>query len=287
MTDVSRTSASTLSHLGAQAKSMEFLSQDRETLAGQLLKSEREEDRQRGRDMLVTSHLRFVMSLAREKAGYGIPLDDLIQEGNIGLLKATQKFDYTHGVRFSSFAKHYILAQINEYIIRNEKLVKTATTKAHRKLFFNLRSMYKKLKDAEGWQSRRLSTKQLNQIATELDVHVHEVKEMETRLFGEVMSLDAPLFEDSDSTAFDSYLMADTYEPTTRLEEYELEHKLSHGLAEALTQLNERQQKIIHERWLIDTPKTLAELSAELGISGERVRQLEVAAMKKMRKVLS
>ncbi|NWG31930.1 MAG: RNA polymerase sigma factor RpoH [Rhodocyclaceae bacterium] len=242
---------------------------------------------------LVLSHLRLVIAVARGYLGYGLPHADLIQEGNIGLMKAVKRFDPDRGVRLVSFALHWIKAEIHEYILKNWRLVKVATTKAQRKLFFNLRSMKSALAhDAEsdaGFAS--LSPAEVKSVARQLGVKPEEVVEMETRMGGADISLE-PLTDDEDEPfAPIAYLAADaSVEPSVQLERKERDRLHDSGLAEALEKLDERSRNIVKRRWLVEDGEeaaTLHELAAEYGVSAERIRQIEAKAMQKMRGVLA
>ena len=228
---------------------------------------------------LVLSHLRLVISIARGYLGYGLPHADLIQEGNIGLMKAVKRFDPERGVRLVSFAIHWIKAEINEYVVRNWRMVKMATTKAQRKLFFNLRSM-------KG-DSSTLPPAQVADIAHRLSVRPEEVVEMETRLSGRDLAMEAS-DDDEDSFAPIAYLADQSSEPTQVLEARAREHLQGDGLQAALATLDARSRHIIESRWLADDESaTLHELAAEYGVSAERIRQIEAKAMQKMRTVLA
>jgi len=229
---------------------------------------------------LIVSHLRVVVSVARGYAGYGLPQADLVQEGNIGLMKAVKHFDPERGVRLVSFALHWIRAEMHEYILRNWRLVKIATTKAQRKLFFNLRSMKKGLES--------LKPQQVKIIAQELNVSEQDVVEMETRFNGREMALEPGNNDDDDTYAPINYLVsAAENEPSRLLEQKQLDTFNSDGLAQALASLDERSRHIIKARWLCENAaSTLHELAAELGISAERVRQVEQKAIAKMRSTL-
>jgi RNA polymerase sigma-32 factor len=226
---------------------------------------------------LVLSHLRLVIAVARGYLGYGIPHADLIQEGNIGLMKAVKRFDPQRGVRLVSFAIHWIKAEIHEYILKNWRLVKVATTKAQRKLFFNLRS-YKK-------DSSALSPDDVAVVAEQLGVKPEEVVEMETRLGGQDIPLDGGRDEDDERFAPIAYLPDPGAEPVEVLEQSEQAHLASEGLRLALENLDERSRDIIRARWLGEEGKsaTLHELAAQYGVSAERIRQIEAKAMQKMR----
>ncbi len=244
---------------------------------------------------LVMSHLRLVVSVSRQYLGYGLPHADLIQEGNIGLMKAVKRFDPTQGVRLVSYALHWIKAEIHEYIVRNWRMVKMATTKAQRKLFFNLRSMKQAFKgDADDAHTYRdtLSDDEVNLMARELKVKPKEVLEMETRLSGGDVALDPSPSEDGeDNFGPITYLADARHEPTAMLEATERDLMATEGLTQAMAQLDERSRRIVAERWLHVNDdgsggKTLHDLAAEYGVSAERIRQIEVAAMKKLRKAL-
>jgi RNA polymerase sigma-32 factor len=228
---------------------------------------------------LVVSHLRVVVSVARHYMGYGLPQADLIQEGNIGLMKAVKRFDPERGVRLVSFALHWIKAEIHEYILKNWRLVKVATTKAQRKLFFNLRS----LKQGLG----SLGATETAKIAKELGVKPEEVREMETRLSGQDIGLD-PTVEDGEETYSPiAYLASPEDEPVEVLAREQTERLQHEGLTHALASLDPRSRRIVEARWLReDSSATLHELAEEFGISAERVRQIEAKALKKMREVI-
>lgn len=229
---------------------------------------------------LIVSHLRLVVSIARGYAGYGLPQADLIQEGNIGLMKAVKHFDPERGVRLVSFALHWIRAEIHEYVLRNWRLVKIATTKAQRKLFFNLRSM------KQG--SASLKPQEVQAIARELNVSAGDVVEMESRFNGHEVALEPGASEEDESYAPIAYLAsAPEDEPSRLLERKQLETLNSTGLARALADLDERSRRIIEARWLReDAAATLHELADEFGVSAERIRQIEQKAMAKMQAAL-
>lgn len=229
---------------------------------------------------LIVSHLRLVVSVARGYAGYGLPQADLIQEGNIGLMKAVKRYNPERGVRLVSFALHWIRAEMHEYILRNWRLVKIATTKAQRKLFFNLRSM------KQG--SAPLKPQEAQAIARELNVSTSEVVEMEARFNGHEVALEPGANDEDDSYAPIAYLAAATEdEPSRLLEQKQLETLNSAGLAHALAGLDERSRRIIEARWLReDATATLHELANEFGVSAERIRQIEQKAMAKMQTAL-
>ena len=247
---------------------------------------------------LVLSHLRLVVSVSRQYLGYGLPHGDLIQEGNIGLMKAVKRFDPDQGVRLVSYALHWIKAEIHEYILRNWRMVKVATTKAQRKLFFNLRSMkqgYKADAAAADAATHRdtLSEHEIDLMAKELNVKREEVIEMETRLSGGDVMLDpGPGDDGEDSFGPIAYLADANHEPTAMIEAHQRDVLASDGIAAALDALDARSRRIVEERWLkvnddSSGGMTLHELAAEYGVSAERIRQIEVAAMKKMKAALA
>jgi RNA polymerase sigma-32 factor len=232
---------------------------------------------------LVLSHLRLVISIARGYLGYGLPHADLIQEGNIGLMKAVKRFDPARGVRLVSFAMHWIKAEIHEYILKNWRLVKVATTKAQRKLFFNLRSLKN---DYEGVDT--LSGTQAAEVAARLGVKAEEVVEMETRLSGRDVALEGNPDDGEEAFAPIDYLADTRYEPTRMLENKALARLQNEGLHEALDSLDPRSRRIVEARWLHDgEAATLHDLAAEFDVSAERIRQIEVKALQKMRGVLA
>lgn len=238
---------------------------------------------------LVTSHLRLVIAIARGYLGYGLPHADLIQEGNIGLMKAVKRFDPDRGVRLVSFAMHWIKAEIHEYILKNWRLVKIATTKAQRKLFFNLRSIKASLaQDADSRQGfNTLGAEEVIAVAKQLGVKPEEVVEMETRLTGADVSLEPISETEEESYAPIAYLAADhSVEPLAVLERKEYDRMQDEGLSSALASLDERSRTIVQRRWLVadgEEAATLHELAAEYGVSAERIRQIEVKAMQKMK----
>ena len=244
---------------------------------------------------LVLSHLRLVVSISRKYLGYGLPHGDLIQEGNIGLMKAVKRFDPDQGVRLVSYAMHWIKAEIHEYILKNWRMVKVATTKAQRKLFFNLRSMKQSLKDdAEDVDTHRntLTQGEVDTLAKTLNVKREEVLEMETRLSGGDVALEPQNDDGEESYAPIAYLADDSSEPTRVLEARGRDWLAGDGIALALDALDARSRRIVEERWLkvnddASGGMTLHELADEYGVSAERIRQIEVAAMKKMRKALA
>jgi RNA polymerase sigma-32 factor len=226
---------------------------------------------------LVLSHLRLVVSIARGYLGYGLPHADLIQEGNVGLMKAVKRFDPTRGVRLVSFAIHWIKAEIHEYILRNWRIVKLATTKAQRKLFFNLRSMKSGLAP--------LTQEEIARVAAELKVKPAEVAEMETRLAGQEVAFEAD--DDEDVYAPVHYLADQDAEPSLVLETLESERNRTTGLAHALETLDARSRRIIEARWLREKDAaTLHDLAAEFKVSAERIRQIEAKALDKMRRAM-
>jgi len=227
---------------------------------------------------LVLSHLRLVISIARGYLGYGLPHADLIQEGNIGLMKAVKRFDPTRGVRLVSFAIHWIKAEIHEYVLRNWRMVKVATTKAQRKLFFNLRGMKA--------NSDGLNSMQVADIAHRLSVRPDEVTEMDTRLSGHDLALESD-GDEEDAFAPISYLADRSGEPLQVLDARARVYLHNDGLQNALASLDPRSRRIVEARWLADDhAATLHELAAEFGVSAERIRQIEAKAMQKMRAVL-
>ncbi len=243
---------------------------------------------------LVLSHLRLVVSVSRQYLGYGLPHGDLIQEGNIGLMKAVKRFDPEQGVRLVSYALHWIKAEIHEYILKNWRMVKLATTKAQRKLFFNLRSMKQGFKgDANDADLHRttLSPAEVERVATALNVKPAEVIEMETRMAGGDVALEPQTDDGEEAYAPIAYLADDNSEPTRVLEARRRDALSGDGLVRALDVLDARSRRIVEERWLkvnddSSGGMTLHDLAAEYGVSAERIRQIEVAAMKKMRKAL-
>ncbi len=266
-------SLGSLDHYIQAVNRFPLLSAEEEVALGRRWKEREDVDAAR---QLVLSHLRLVVAVSRNYLGYGLPHADLIQEGNVGLMKAVRRFDPERGVRLVSFALHWIRAEIHEYILRNWRLVKVATTKAQRKLFFNLRSM----KSGTG----SLSPAEAGRIASELGVKADEVLEMETRLFGQDVALD-PAPGDEDGTVTPSSWLADEREdPAQSLERRQIESRRSEGLRSALGKLDARSRRIIEARWLReDDQATLQELADEYGVSAERIRQIESKALKQMR----
>ncbi|MGB8327199.1 MAG: RNA polymerase sigma factor RpoH [Steroidobacteraceae bacterium] len=227
---------------------------------------------------LVLSHLRFVVHIARGYGGYGLPLGDLIQEGNVGLMKAVKHFEPSLGVRLVSFAVHWIRAEIHEYVLRNWRLVKIATTKSQRKLFFNLRRLKRNL----GW----LSHEETQAVARDLGVTAKEVTEMEQRLAARDVSFDpVPMEGDDEETAFGpaGYLPAPAADPAEQVETEQWNHAASARLGTALARLDDRSRDIVRSRWMAEDKATLHELAARYGVSAERIRQIEESALGKLR----
>ncbi|MGB0205524.1 MAG: RNA polymerase sigma factor RpoH [Neptuniibacter sp.] len=226
---------------------------------------------------MVMSHLRFVVHVAKTYSGYGLPLGDLIQEGNVGLMKAVKRFDPTMGVRLVSFAVHWVKAEMHEFILRNWRIVKVATTKAQRKLFFNLRSMKKGL----GW----LTNDEVDAIAEDLGVEAKTVRQMEGRMASVDTAFDAPEGADDEKDVWaPAYFLEDkSADPSMQLEDANWEEDSQRRLMQAMEQLDDRSKDILARRWLTDDKATLHELAAEYGVSAERIRQLEKNAMKKIR----
>jgi RNA polymerase sigma-32 factor len=230
---------------------------------------------------LILSHLRFVLHIARGYAGYGLPMGDLVQEGNVGLMKAVKRFDPSVGVRLVSFAVHWIRAEIHEYVLRNWRLVKVATTKAQRKLFFNLRKYKRNL----GW----LSAEETAAVARDLGVSEHDVTEMERRLSSRDVSYDpAPDADEEDSTSYSpaAYLPAPDADPAVAVERADWDDDVSDRVAFAMTQLDERSQAILRARWVDEPKATLHDLAERYGVSAERIRQIEANAIKKLKKMV-
>lgn len=228
---------------------------------------------------LVMAHLRFVVHIARSYNGYGLPLGDLVQEGNVGLMKAVKRFDPDKGVRLVSFAVHWIKAEIHEFILRNWRIVKIATTKAQRKLFFNLRGAKKRL----AW----LSNDEAHAVAADLGVDVKQVREMEGRLASYDAGFDAGEDDDDESYVAPAHYLEDNrYDPAMRLEESNWEESNVNSLEKAMGQLDDRSRMILQRRWLNDDKATLHDLAAEYGVSAERIRQLEKNAMNKVKTMM-
>ena len=253
------------------------LSKDDEIALAVRFRSEADLDAAR---QLVLSHLRFVVHIARGYLGYGLPMGDLVQEGNVGLMKAVKRFDPTVGVRLVSFAVHWIRAEIHEYVLRNWRLVKVATTKSQRKLFFNLRKMNKNL----AW----LSEAETAAVARDLGVDVADVREMEQRLSARDMSFD-PTPESDEEEAYSPamYLPASNADPAIEVENEEWEEDSTERLELALEKLDERSRNILQRRWMTDNKATLHELADEYGISAERVRQVESNAINKLKGLMA
>ena len=254
-----------------------ILTQEEEIRLARSLRDEGDIDAAR---QLVLSHLRIVVAIARGYKGYGLPQADLIQEGNIGLMKAVKRYDPERGVRLVSFAVHWIKAEIHEFILRNWRLVKIATTKAQRKLFFNLRSM-KPVLDT-------MNPEEVNAVANHLGVKAEDVVEMETRFSGRDIPLEPLCEEDDEETYSPIAYLTDGSEPTQVLEAEQTRRLRGEGLERALSSLDARSRRIIEARWLRETDTaTLHDLADELGVSAERVRQIEVKAMQKMRTAMT
>jgi RNA polymerase sigma-32 factor len=254
-----------------------MLTQERETELGRRLHGQ--DDIAAARD-LVLSHLRLVVSVARNYMGYGLPQADLIQEGNLGLMKAVKRFDPERGVRLASFAIHWIKAEIHEYILRNWRMVKIATTKAQRKLFFNLRSMKA--------TSATLTPKEITQVAQTLNVKESDVIEMEKRIMGGDTALEPSVDDGEEAVGPIAFLAEPSEGPAEQFERVQTEGLKARGLNAALESLDERSRRIIRARWLAESePMTLHQLAAEFGVSAERIRQIEAKAMQKMKKEMA
>ncbi|GAB2900625.1 RNA polymerase sigma factor RpoH [Uliginosibacterium flavum] len=254
-----------------------LLTEEQEQALAHRLSDENDLDAAR---QLVLSHLRLVVSIARNYLGYGLPHADLIQEGNIGLMKAVKRFDPDRGVRLVSFAMHWIKAEIHEYILKNWRLVKIATTKAQRKLFFNLRSLRP--------STATLSPEDVRGIAAKLNVKPEEVIEMETRFSGGDVAIDRGSDDDDERMSPIDWLADESAEPVEVLATAQNERLADEGLKGALASLDERSRAIVQRRWLVeDNAATLHELAAEYGVSAERIRQIEAKAMQKMKLLLS
>jgi RNA polymerase sigma-32 factor len=272
------------------ANRVPMLTEEEEKSLARRLRDDGDLDAARG---LVTSHLRLVIAVARGYLGYGLPHADLIQEGNIGLMKAVKRFDPERGVRLVSFALHWIKAEIHEYILKNWRLVKVATTKAQRKLFFNLRSMKSAIAHEASTEAgfASLSPAEVRSVASQLGVKPEEVVEMETRMGGADISLEPLSDDDEEHYAPIAYLAADvSVEPSIQLERKERDRLHDNGLRDALAGLDERSRTIVQRRWLVEDGEeaaTLHELAAEYGVSAERIRQIEAKAMQKMKGVLA
>lgn len=227
---------------------------------------------------LVMAHLRFVVHIAKTYMGYGLPLGDLIQEGNVGLMKAVKRFNPEKGVRLVSFAVHWIKAEMHEFILRNWRIVKIATTKAQRKLFFNLRSAKKRL----AW----LSNDEAHAVARDLGVDVRDVRQMEGRLAASDMNFDVGVDDDEDTVAPIHYLEDRSADPALQLEESDWEESSQQDLSVALEKLDDRSRDILNSRWLSESKATLHDLADKYGVSAERIRQLEKNAMNKVKAIL-
>ena len=249
-----------------------MLSEDEERQLAEQFRDQEDIDAAR---RLVLSHLRFVARVARGYSGYGLPQADLIQEGNVGLMKAVKRFDPSLGVRLVSFAVHWIRAEIHEYILRNWRIVKVATTKAQRKLFFNLRSAKKRL----GWMNHQ----EVEAVAADLGVPSRTVLEMEQRLHARDASFDLPVGADDSMPAPSGWIEDRRFEPARNVEADEWEASSTRALYEALETLDDRSRSIVTRRWLAEEKTTLQELADEYGVSAERIRQIEKNAMKKLR----
>ncbi|HEV7414233.1 MAG TPA: RNA polymerase sigma factor RpoH [Casimicrobiaceae bacterium] len=266
-------SLGSLDHYIQAVNRFPLLTAEQETELGRRLQRDNDLDAARS---LVLSHLRLVVAVSRNYLGYGLPQADLIQEGNIGLMKAVRRFDPERGVRLVSFALHWIRAEIHEHILRNWRLVKIATTKAQRKLFFNLRSMKPKLAP--------LTRTEAHGIAKALGVKPEEVLEMETRLSGQDVAIDPPAGDDGETMTPSAYLTDSEAEPVHILVREETARNRSTGLKSALSRLDSRSRNIIEARWLReDDPATLQDLANQYGVSAERIRQIESKALKTMR----
>jgi RNA polymerase sigma-32 factor len=266
-----------LDHYVQTVNSFPILTVDEEQRLARKLRDENDLDAAR---QLVVSHLRVVVAIARGYLGYGLPHGDLIQEGNIGLMKAVKRFDPERGVRLVSFAIHWIKAEMHEFILRNWRLVRIATTKAQRKLFFNLRSMKPGLEP--------LTQAQIRDVADTLNVEPEEVAEMEMRLSGQELALEPSVDDDEDTYAPIAYLADPREEPSALVEAAETGRLRADGLAAALASLDPRSRRIIEARWLRERDAaTLHDLAAEFKVSAERIRQIEAKAMQKMRGAIS
>lgn len=229
--------------------------------------------------LLVMSHLRFVIHIARTYSGYGLSQADLIQEGNLGLMKAVKRFDPTKGVRLVSFAVHWIKAEIHEFVIKNWRIVKVATTKAHRKLFFNLRSLKK--------SSNQLTLEEAQEIAKDLGVTAKQVLEMESRLTSYDASFELQDSDEDDGRYAPQLFLEDGYDPAKVVEDADWEENTTTALQSAMGQLDDRSRDILNQRWLADQKATLHDLAAQYNISAERVRQIEKNAMDKIKAAMT
>jgi RNA polymerase sigma-32 factor len=265
--------AGSLDHYIQAVNRFPLLTQEEEQRLARKLRDDGDLDAAR---QLVLSHLRVVVAIGRGYLGYGLPHADLIQEGNIGLMKAVKRFDPERGVRLVSFAIHWIKAEMHEFILRNWRLVRIATTKAQRKLFFNLRSMKSGLEP--------LSQDEIRRVARELKVKPEEVAEMEMRLAGQDLALEPAVDDDEDTYTPIAYLADPQDEPSRVIEVEETQRLRREGLASALAALDPRSRRIIEARWLREQDSaTLHDLAAEFGVSAERIRQIEAKALAKMR----
>jgi RNA polymerase sigma-32 factor len=265
-----------LDHYIYQANAVPVLSTEEEQALATRLREDNDLEAAR---TLVLANLRFVVHIARGYTGYGLPLGDLIQEGNIGLMKAVRRFDPAVGVRLVSFAVHWIRAEIHEYVLRNWRLVKIATTKAQRKLFFNLR----KAKERLGW----LSADETEAIAEDLGVSTRDVTEMERRLSGYDLSYDPSPADDEDEYSPSNYLPSPEQDPAEAMEQADWENANHANLVLAMDDLDERSRSIVERRWLAESKSTLHELAAEYDVSAERIRQIESAAIAKLRAAMA
>lgn len=255
-----------------------ILSREQETTLATRFRTDNDVEAAR---QLVLSHLRFVVHIARGYVGYGLPMSDLVQEGNVGLMKAVKRFDPSVGVRLVSFAVHWIRAEIHEFVLRNWRLVKVATTKAQRKLFFNLRKYKRNL----GW----LSAEETRAVARDLGVSEQDVTEMERRLSSRDVSYDpAPEAEDDGNTNYSpaAYLPAADADPAVAVENAEWDDDVSDRVAFAMTQLDDRSRAILQARWMNEPKATLHDLADQFGVSAERIRQIEANAIKKLKKLV-
>ncbi len=270
-------SAGSLETYMSTVSTIPVLSREEETRLAQRYRQDNDLDSAR---QLVISNLRFVVHIARGYGGYGLQLGDLIQEGNVGLMKAVKRFDPDYGVRLISFAVHWIRSEIHEFVLRNWRIVKVATTKAQRKLFFNLRKSKKRL----GW----LNADESAAVASDLGVSVDEVNEMEKRLAAHDLGFDgADSDDDTESFAPMAYLPSAEPGPQDLVAEDEWQQDMRDRLAEALEELDDRSRSILENRWMREDKKTLHELAGEYGVSAERIRQIEANTLRKLRKQLS
>lgn len=271
------TATDSLEHYSRAIKAYPILTAEEEYALAVKFRKENDLDAAR---QLIVSHLRLVASIARSFNGYGLPQSDLIQEGNIGLMKAVKRFDPERGVRLVSFAMHWIKAEMHEYIVRNWRMVKIATTKAQRKLFFNLRSMKTGL--------NTLQPSEVGHIATTLNVKPEDVLEMEARLSGHEISLEGNIDDDSDEHYSPiAYLQDERLEPLEAIQAKQAEFAETTGLSNALQSLDDRSRRVVESRWLQDDGgKTLHELADEFGVSAERIRQIEQKAMQKIKTLM-